>query len=371
MRIGIVSRRYAPEREDGVEVVARAQARELAALGHDVEVVCGTRTSTATAGAEVVRDVVDDIPVHRLTRNEGERRELELDRPRLAALALDVLADRDIVHLHHWNLLDGALVRTLSSRAPVVVTLHDDIVLRRPQTLAPELAAATALVAPSPRRAARLERELGLAPGRIQIVPHGLCQGLERPALAALGPRPAEARLVVLHFGTLCAQKGTLDLMSSLSLFPPPSVELRLAGPGCEPELGRALARARFPVRRVQRYGADGLQELAAGCHLAAFPTRLDESYGLVVDEALALGLPVWVSEGSGPAERLRAWGRPGRILPAMSPLAWAEAFCSVLAAPHLLFEQRARIPESTPTARDAVRMLVPLYASVCARSAA
>jgi glycosyltransferase involved in cell wall biosynthesis len=366
-----VSRLFAPEHEGGTEVVVRAQARELAAAGHQVEIVCGTRAGSAAAGVEVVREVVDDLLVHRLTRNEEERGEPALDRPRLASLALDLLQGCDVVHVHHWDFLDRALVRTLSTRVPVIVTLHDDLVLRQAGTLRAELDAAVALLAPGPRRAARLERELGLAPGRIQIVPHGLCQPLERPAMGAPAPRAEGARLVVLHYGTLCGQKGTLDLMRSLSLLPHQAVELRLAGPGVDSELEAALGQAQFNVQRHGEYDPAALQELARGCHLAAFPTRLDESYGLVVDEALALGLPAWVSSACGSAERLEAWGRPGRILPAKSPLAWAEAFCSVLAAPHLIVEQRARIPEVTPTARDAVRMLEALYASFAGRSAA
>jgi len=371
VRIGIVSRLYTPEHEGGVEVVARAQARELAARGHRVEVLCGTHIKSAEAGTELVRGVIDGIPVHRLTRNEEERSEPGLDRPRLASLALELLAGCDVVHLHHWGLLDRALVRTLSSRAPVIVTLHDDLVLRHPESLAPELEAAAVLVAPGPRHAMRLERELGLARGRVQIVPHGLCQPLERPRVPPPAPRAAGARLVVLHFGTLSAAKGTLDLMRSLSALPPSSIELRLAGPCGERELEAEFARAGFELRRVREYDAAALQELARGCHLAAFPTRLDESYGLVLDEALALGLPAWVSAGSGLAERLEAWGRPGRILPAGSPLVWAEAFRSLLAAPHQLVDQRARVPELMPSAGDAVRALEPLYSSLAGRSAA
>ena len=90
-----------------------------------------------------------------------------------------------------------------------------------------------------------------------------------------------------------------------------------------------------------------------------------------MVDEALALGLPAWVSERGAPAERLATWGLPGRVLPAGDPLAWAEALRSVLAAPHTLFAERTRIPESLPTATDAARMLEGCYERALARSAA
>ena len=177
---------------------------------------------------------------------------------------------------------------------------------------------------------------------------------------------------MIAHFGNLCADKGTLDLVRTLSLLPRERVELRIAGPSMDPEVDRAIAaHRRSNLVRIEAYDDASLRDFLAGSHLAAFPSRLDESYGLVVDEALAMGLPAWVSDRGAPPERLRAFAMPGRILPAGQPLAWAEALRSVLEAPHTVLEQRSRIPDSLPNAGDAVRMLEGLFGLVGARSAA
>lgn len=328
MRIAVVT----PCGESGDGECARvvgAQARELERLGHDIEVVSAANLSGAGA--------CDVAHVHLGPPGPGEP--------------------------------PAGIVRTLAERVPVVVTVHD---VRGLATRAEAIAAA-ALVAPSRSHSRAVERSLGLAPGRIHVIPHGICRSLPRSAPAAPAPR-AGAPLVVAHFGTPSAAQGTLDLMCSLSLLPPESVELRLGGLATEPEVDlhwTAAARRGLRVRRVESNEALALTEIVDGAHVFALPSRPGQGYGLAVDEALALGLPAWVSAGGGPAERLVAWGRPGRVLPARSPLAWAEAFCAVILAPHLLVEQRARIPDGLPDAGDAARVLDHVITSAAGRSAA
>ena len=405
MHIGLVTHVLPPEFLGGTEAVVMAQARALADRGHRVDVVCGTEVPLPRGGAEVLHDVIGGVRVHRLPRSLEERSEDPVEnpmqiRPRLRDLALEVLGGVDLVHLHHWSNLDGSLVRALAPKVPVVVTLHDAYALcprffrhdpkgvgcPRPgasfepcarcltSDLAPSLASSPErLLIPLENRAGAFAAELGaaslvIAPSRgharsftqlfehlglersIQVVPHGLCRPLERLG-SALRPAAPE-KLVVAHFGNLCADKGTLDLLRTLSLLPRDRVEFRVAGASVDPAVDRAIAGHRLSnLVHLGAYDAASLREFLAGSHLAAFPSRLDESYGLVVDEALAMGLPAWVSDRGAPMERLQAWGLPGRVLPAGQPLAWAEALRSVLEAPHTVLEQRARIPESLPTA--------------------
>jgi glycosyltransferase involved in cell wall biosynthesis len=107
-------------------------------------------------------------------------------------------------------------------------------------------------------------------------------------------------------------------------------------------------------------YGERELERGAATCDLAAFPSRLPESYGLVVDEALALGLPAWVGDRGALSERL---GGAGRVLPAEDVPAWAAAFAGLVAEPAALAAERARVPARVRGAAEAALELERLYA--------
>jgi len=93
--------------------------------------------------------------------------------------------------------------------------------------------------------------------------------------------------------------------------------------------------------------------------HLGAFPSRAWESYGLVPDELMALGVPVWVSDRGAPKERV---GRAGRVLAAEDAAAWTSALSEVLADPAALERERLALPVRVRTAADAVRELEELY---------
>ena len=409
MRVALVCQHFPPELEGGTEVVVAAQARALAELGHDVRVLAGSDTLLAPGAAELLRERVGDVEVTRLPRRADEPYGLVLSRPRLLDHVLREVADADVCHVHHWSTLDAHLVRSVAEKCPVVVTLHDHFTScprffrRQPAAhdgpscphrgdvepcvscLAPdlpgyderalrrrlalrmhgfrgELEAAAVVLAPSRRRADAASALLGLPPERIEVLPHGLCRPIERAASPV--PYHPDRRLVVLHFGNLCAEKGTLDLMQSLALLPPGSVELRLAGRALDPGFGEVVGRLRerLPVEHRPSCDPAALRELAGGADLAAFPSRLDESYGLVVDEALALGLPVWLSQRAAAGERLAEWAATARVLPAEEPAAWSAAFQGVRAAPRTLTEERRRVPRRLPTAMDAARRLTTIY---------
>ncbi len=266
-----------------------------------------------------------------------------------------------------------------------------------------ELAAAAALVVPSRAQAERLAELCGFGAERFELVPHGLCAGDGELALLAqaraaralegrderarkieagaqrsaregvsrvgggrAGPRGAESgggghELVVLHFGHRSEVKGTLDLVRALAALPAGSVRLVLAG--SEVEAGfdaRIVAEAGgLPIAIEGPYDLARLVALAAGADVAAFPSRAYESYGLVVDEALALGLPVWVADRGALGERV---GGAGRVLPAEEPAAWTAAFREAQADPELLERQRAALPTRSRTAVDAARELEAIY---------
>ena len=170
----------------------------------------------------------------------------------------------------------------------------------------------------------------------------------------------------MLHCGNLCREKGTLDLVQSLATLPTGKLELvlagRLVGSGFEAELRSAAGGLALELSGA--YDGRELARVAATCDLAAFPSRVAESYGLVLDEVLSLGLPAWVSDRGAMAERL---GGAGRVLPAQDRAAWSSAFLALLRDPTALEAERASVPERLPGASEQVLELERVYTEVLA----
>ena len=406
MKLALVTQHFAPHFEGGTERVVRAQAQALAELGHDVCIVAGT--DRPHAGRDVERSELDALPVAHLPRHPDETYDLTLARERLERLVAAEVAGCDLVHLHHWSTLSARLVRTLQQ--PVVVSLHDLFVTcprffrsspdpgivcpvgpeeldacvacirpdapghgaeelerglaERRAGLTAELDAAARIVAPSRSHAERVRHLLGRDDLGIEVVPNGLCAPLER--VPRRGRTPGEP-LRVLHPGHRTRAKGTADLVRALAAVAdlrPGAVALTLAGDcveeGFDEELRRAAGALPLSVRGS--YDAALLSTLAREADLVALPSLALESYGLVVDEALALGLPVWVSDRGALGERV---GAAGRVLPAGDPSAWTEAFVAVVDDPAELEAERDAVPARVRSARDAAADLVELYEGV------
>jgi glycosyltransferase involved in cell wall biosynthesis len=408
VRIALISAHYPPDFEGGSEVAVRALARALAALGHQVSVIAGT--DRPHDGADVVYERVDGIPVARIPRHPGETLDLELLRPRIIALVQREVEGADVVHVHHWSTLSQRLVRELTLARPVIVTLWDlfatcprffrlspvrgvtcpkrgafEPCARCIAPVAPgialpvleaglaaraldferELAHAAFVISPSRTHADRIARLLELPLERLRIVSPGLPRALRRLP-RELPPWRGERSLRVLHFGNLCDEKGTMDLVHALAPLPEGSVELVLAGRFVGPDLGRRLHSAGRGVAITfsGEFDAASLERLAARADLAALPSRAYESYGFVLDEAHALGLPAWVADRGAPCERV---GRAGRVLPAGDPAAWTRAFRELLERPGVLELEHAALPARLATADDAARELVILYEAAMA----
>ncbi len=226
-----------------------------------------------------------------------------------------------------------------------------------------EFDAAAFLVFPSVAHQAATAALLDVPADRAHLVPHGLPR-----ALGTLLPRRASASLYsgkrplrVLHFGHRSELKGTLDLARALTVLPRGSVELRLLGTEVEPGFDDRLQKEAptVPIQMSGAYDLSLLAEAVSWADLAAFPSRAWESYGLVVDEAMGLGLPVWVSDRGALPERI---GGGGRALPAEDVAAWSAAFRAVLADPSILRAESRAVPRVVPTAEAAAETLDQLY---------
>lgn len=423
MRVLFVCQSFAPLFEGGTERVAHAHARALREAGAEVTIVAGAPAGASVAAAnpyDVGGLCVFFVEEHPLGPDALADR-LWLERPAVRAEVLRLAAAfaPDVVHVQHQASLSLGLVPALTERGlPVFVSLHDlfatcprffrdpleglvcpasaspsapdfrtcaaciapeaegyskealeAALFERARRFARELTSATALIAPSASHARRLEGLLGLDPNTVHVVPNGLVTPLVRPA-ARLAPPTGAEPLELLSFGHRVRAKGVVELVRAASQAANRSerpLHLTLAGAPLEPGLDEELQRLAPPAKLTLTgpFRHDELPRLASRAHLAAFPSKALESYGLVVDEALALGLPVLASDAGALGERV---GAAGRVLPlpvdAAAVATWAATLAEVADDPTCLATWRAAIPDRMPGPEDAARRLLELYSS-------
>lgn len=409
MKIVLIGAHFPPEFTGGTEIVLEAQARELVRAGCRVRVLCGTDEEKEDEDFQCA--VRRDLEIVRFPRTDAERESMEWIQPRLSELVMRELAGADLVHLHHWGNLSGDLVRRIRPTRPVVVTLHDHLttcprLFRTPregltcptgedsqtcaacladevpgvessalalrlserfQSFREEVAAATRVITPSHHLRETLSRSLGLDASSWRVVPHGLCRALA-PALREGVERDP---LTVLHFGNRAEIKGTLDLVRAASTLPAERIRLILAGAEVEPGFDSCLRAVGggLEIEFHDAYDVSQLRRLARRADLACFPSRAQESYGLVVEEALALGLPVWVSDRGALPEVLRASVRygelPGGILPAEDPDRWAAMLRELVEDRERLQDARCALPARMRTSAETAHDLLELYAEL------
>lgn len=409
MKIALVCNAYPPEFVGGTELVVAAQAQALVEAGHEVRVVCGSQEQRN--GFRPFTETVEGVEVIRIVKTKVESSSAHWQFARMVRVVSEAVDGFDLVHVHHWASISGDLVRRLSRTHPVVLTLHDYYAscprfFRSPpggvacptsrptsscvQCVAPligdqlpadiqqrlterwknfraEISDARYVISPSRSLAVALGRQMELDSSNWQVIPHGLCQEL---APVTRGSRTA-GPLTILSFGNRSEVKGTLELVRAAALAEPGTVRLILPGaevqPGFDDEL-RAAA-GNLELELPGRYNSEDLRGYAARSDMAAFPSRAEESYGLVVEEALALGLPTWVSDrGALPEVLANMAGRgplPGGILPAESPESWAQLFRELVKHPERLQDAASAVPDQTQPAERATELTLELYESI------
>jgi glycosyltransferase involved in cell wall biosynthesis len=190
----------------------------------------------------------------------------------------------------------------------------------------------------------------GIVPDKLRIFPRGLDTELFNPSMreekfwihrGAKGP-------VLLYVGRVSKEKDLSLLTEVVPALREKMGAFTLAIVGEGPyrlELEKLLPGAIFT-------GILSGRELAvayASADLFVFPSTTD-TYGNVVVEAMAAGLPVAVSDVGGPRELVKT-SQMGRILPARDAAAWVEALAQMLAKP-LTFEERHNLARLAGTER-------------------
>lgn len=415
MRIAHVVHNFPPEFLGGTERFVAEAARAQLAAGHEVLVVAGSDEPHRGVDLEPERWL--ELEVLRLKRTPEEAYHLDPQRERSSRVLRELWGRRapEIVHVHHWQTLPFDLARgAAASGALVFVSLHDFFAVcprffrlppdpgvicpsgtqrgacqrcvarevgepdellearfaRRDEALRAELACAVERHAPSWTHARALAQLLPADAPSIEVVEPGLPEPFHRSALGAPRRRTVDEPLRLATWGNHVWVKGLLVLVEALAQQAVPAlVELEVIGPFRDEALERAVrARAEEAGLSIRFHGAyrglPDLQALTRDCDLAAFPSLAHESYGLVVDEALALGLPVLVSDRGALGERC---GDAGVVLPAGDAEAWARALRRLSVDRAWLEELREALPGRVPTMQDAARDLLARYARALA----
>ncbi|MEO6594564.1 MAG: glycosyltransferase [Planctomycetota bacterium] len=402
MKVCFVTANYPPEAWGGTEQVVSALANDLRAKGLEIVVVSGSdlaHGSGESGGQDVRSESHEGVVVHRFFKRADEWDRHGFVRPRLLALVRTLLERErpDVVHVHSMASLGAggaAICRDLG--IPFAMTFHDlwvtcaryfrlpaggvkcptgidrtpcvtcvnDALQQAPQSVAKalverdrllraEVALAAACTAPS-ETAARFVRDCLPYEGGIEVIPHGLLRAVA-PAQRAAPPATGEL-LRVGSFGGLVREKGIVELVDALVGLP---CELRLSGRVYDGDVLHHVHRHERKGMKVVCRNAYTPAERhpARDLHLAVFPSKCQETYGLVVDEALAHGVPVVVSDQGALAERA---GTPGVVVTPLAGL--AKVLRELVGSPARLAAQRAAIPAELPTIAISAQRHLDLY---------
>jgi glycosyltransferase involved in cell wall biosynthesis len=423
VRILLALHGYPPELLGGTEAAVQSLARGLVARGHAVCVVAGSMEHgpKPRRSAETQADGVLVVRLHRSDLYfDHWQKSLNADVAEMFAAEIARFRP-DVVHVHHWIRMTRDLV-AIAARAgvPAAVTLHDFwpsclITFRvRPDTqlpcdaeLAPtpclacaalvpprtpwlareqqmmalfehkadlvrELSLARAVLAPTRTHADLVSRFLGLAPTdlAIRVVPNG--------RTLALVPRVPEHgdKLVLGTWGNLHPLKGVDLILAALRRLPDPArVRLHVAGEPVTPAYDarlRELARG-LDVVFHGRYAVDQLgSHPVGGAALMVSGSRARESFGLVVDEACALGMAMVLPHAGAFPERLRE-GAGARFYRAGDADDLARTLAELIATPAAVTELRAGLPppdELSPGLDAHVERVLAIYAEIAAAGA-
>lgn len=320
------------------ETFVVGEARALAALGHEVEVVAWGRPERPAHGAHDVdaRWIEDDTPGERrralvrlvlrhplrcaadLARRRAWTREEHVAPLRMLApaiLAVDP-ADRPLLHAHFAK---GAALNALRAAriagVPWTLTAHAYDIYAEPANLAVKLRHAALVTSGCDRTVEYLRGIAGPRGNRVVKIVMGVdTERLQRR-------RPATGGRTVLAIGRLVEKKGFEHLIHAAALPELRSVAERVVIAGDGPlrtELERLVRELRLDDL-VELRGAcepDEVRTLLEDCMVLAVPSVVAadgdrDSMPLVAKEALAMEVPVVCSDLMGLPEVVRpGWGR-------------------------------------------------------------
>ena len=335
MRIALVCP-YAFDDPGGVQTHVRELAERLQHRGHTVEVLAPLRHGRThdyvrAVGRPVnIRYNASNVPIDpRPWSRWAVRRELTRLRP-------------DVVHVHEPLTPSTSMWATLEARAPVVATFHSGASRARLFDMAAPVLRHVARrlavrVAVSETAAAFAARRIG---GRFEIVPNGVdVARFDAVAAADLGPGTK-----LLFLGRLDARKGFPVALAAFARLALDRSDLRLVVMGEGPDRRSVRGLPEAVRERVILLGAipnADIPPYLAACDLYLGTSIGGESFGVVLVEAMAAGLPVVASAIPGYLEVVRD-GLEAVLVPPGDPVALVSATARVLGDPALAARLRA-----------------------------
>lgn len=343
MRIVHVVQRFHPA-IGGAETHVREVVRELARRGHDVTVATSAHPE---APADSV--VEDDGARYRVRRFAARSfRGDYLWPPWLRMRGLEeFLADEkpDLYHAHSYRFHTVEACATAAERTgrPFVLTAHgfyppENALVRLARWRYDRARGARAAQAAARCIAVTTHEgehylELGVEPGRVDVVPNGIPEAAFAPADGAafrrehaLGDGP-----LVLFLARLAHDKGLADLVRAFPLLLEHVPDATLAVCGGDAGAGpaaRRLAKRLGVAERVRFLGRVPDPRAAySACDVFVLPSHY-EAFGIVLLEAMAQGRPVVATTAGGMPEVV---GEAGIVVPPRSPRDLALAVGSVL----------------------------------------
>jgi glycosyltransferase involved in cell wall biosynthesis len=165
---------------------------------------------------------------------------------------------------------------------------------------------------------------------RLFFSPH--CVDNDAFAAASSGVRRAEGRRRVLFVGELIGRKHPADLLHAVARLRDKAVQIAFAGAGeLEAELGKIAAASTVHADFLGFVNQSELPAIYASADLLVLPSDGRETWGLVVNEAMACGIPAIVSDAVGCGPDLIESGLTGATFPLGDVDALASAIETVL----------------------------------------
>ena len=395
MRILFVIHQFYPEFAGGTERVTLNLAKMLQRAGHYVHVLaCAVDPGNSAGKAESVEatswpgSVYQGVPVTWVSRAEL---------PATADIGLDTepqLVDRfaewihgqcfDAAHVMHTMRMASAVLALGRLAVPYVMTLTDFFLpcaqinlvnlqerlcpgpdqgrrcaqdcMTAPWTdesYAARYAQANALlqaagerVAPSEYVAASYRESFpGLS---VRVIAHGIDLLALGGAENAAPTQTGDNTLKLAYVGSIVPQKGLDLLLKAMALAPSNAVSLKVIG-GFHGNTAfdgqiRAMVAADPRVELAGPMDAAGVFATLGQMDLLCLPSRVPESYSLVLHEACAAGVPALVSDLGAPADHVATRGG-GRAVTTGEAADWAQAISEIQGSPETLAQWKRELP--------------------------
>jgi phosphatidylinositol alpha-mannosyltransferase len=323
---------YDWEAAGGVQVHVRQLAAELRTRGHRTTILAPGSRPSEDAGVRIVGRPVR-VPyrgtVAPISFSPGAWRRI-----RSAMRSFDP----DLIHAHEPLTPSTSMLAVLAAEAPVVATFHASLDRSRLMELAgPALrqvsARIDAAVAVSDAAASFVRR---VVRGPLEIVPNGVdVRAFSDPGRPVEG-LPAGPK--ILWVNRLDPQKGFEIMLRAFEQIASEvgEVHLLVAGDGRDRVLLRSLpGDLRSRILRLGTVAHEALPRYHAAADVFVSPATGQESFGIVLVEAMAAGVPVVASDIEGYREVVRD-GVDGLLAPPNDPNALAAAIRRVLSEPEL-----------------------------------